>query len=118
MAFAPFSGELPIFVTPKSRFPFVSAYFGVSHTRNAAEVATPFSTWTRGLAWIMLGYAELLEFMATLPDTELEKVGGRDADPLQGVIKPSPQPQQHYMYNRVGRCTYLILPAVRPPGSK
>jgi unsaturated chondroitin disaccharide hydrolase len=29
---------------------------------------SPFSTWTRGLAWALLGYAELLEFLATLPD--------------------------------------------------
>jgi hypothetical protein len=38
-----------------------------------------FSTWTRGLAWIMLGYAEELEWIATRPDTELDKFGGRDA---------------------------------------
>jgi hypothetical protein len=29
---------------------------------------SPFSTWTRGLAWAMLGYAELLEFLAAIPD--------------------------------------------------
>jgi hypothetical protein len=29
---------------------------------------SPFSTWTRGLAWAMLGYAEMLEFLATEPD--------------------------------------------------
>jgi unsaturated chondroitin disaccharide hydrolase len=28
-----------------------------------------FSTWTRGLAWILCGYAELLEFLATLPES-------------------------------------------------
>jgi len=38
---------------------------------------SPFSTWTRGLAWIMLGYAELLEFLQTLGDDELESLGGR-----------------------------------------
>jgi hypothetical protein len=38
-----------------------------------------FSTWTRGLAWIMLGYAEQLEWIATRQDAELEKLGGRDA---------------------------------------
>jgi len=29
---------------------------------------SPFSTWTRGLAWAMLGCAEELQFLATLPD--------------------------------------------------
>src|SRR5690606_4908342 len=41
---------------------------------------SPFSTWTRGLAWAMLGYAEQLEFFETVPDDgELEPYGGRDA---------------------------------------
>jgi hypothetical protein len=38
---------------------------------------SPFSTWTRGLAWIMAGYAEQLEFLATLADEQLEPYGGR-----------------------------------------
>jgi hypothetical protein len=29
---------------------------------------SPFSTWTRGLAWALLGYAELLEWLDTLAD--------------------------------------------------
>lgn len=36
-----------------------------------------FSTWTRGLAWAMAGYPELLEWVATRSDEELETVGGR-----------------------------------------
>ncbi|MCA9024904.1 MAG: glycoside hydrolase family 88 protein [Planctomycetaceae bacterium] len=40
---------------------------------------SPFSTWTRGLAWVMLGYPELLEFLTILPDDELEDQGGRDS---------------------------------------
>jgi unsaturated chondroitin disaccharide hydrolase len=38
---------------------------------------SPFSTWTRALAWIMCGYAEELEFLATVSDAELAPCGGR-----------------------------------------
>ena len=33
---------------------------------------SPFSTWTRGLAWILCGYAEQLEFLQTLPEAAFE----------------------------------------------
>jgi unsaturated chondroitin disaccharide hydrolase len=38
---------------------------------------SPFSTWTRGLAWAMLGFAEELEWLSTCSDEELASVGGR-----------------------------------------
>jgi unsaturated chondroitin disaccharide hydrolase len=40
---------------------------------------SPFSTWTRGLAWAMLGFAEELEFLAILEDAALSPHGGREA---------------------------------------
>jgi unsaturated chondroitin disaccharide hydrolase len=40
---------------------------------------SPFSTWTRGLAWAILGFAEQLEWLTTRSDDELAAVGGRDA---------------------------------------
>src|SRR5690606_8238978 len=46
---------------------------------------SPFSTWTRGLAWILLGYAEELEFLTTIPDYEMEPAGGRIA--LEGLFR-------------------------------
>jgi unsaturated chondroitin disaccharide hydrolase len=38
---------------------------------------SPFSTWTRGLAWIILGYAEQLELFEQITDGELERFGGK-----------------------------------------
>jgi hypothetical protein len=38
---------------------------------------SPFTTWTRGLSWIMLGYPEQLEFLDVLSDVELKEFGGR-----------------------------------------
>ena len=38
---------------------------------NSQQGYSPFSTWTRGLAWAITGFAEQLEFLAVLPDDDL-----------------------------------------------
>jgi len=45
---------------------------------NSQQGYSPFSTWTRGLAWAMLGFAEELEFLSELPDDELQLFGKRE----------------------------------------
>jgi len=40
---------------------------------------SPFTTWTRGAAWIIAGYPEQLEYIATVSDSELEPLGGRES---------------------------------------
>jgi unsaturated chondroitin disaccharide hydrolase len=39
---------------------------GQFRNRSTQQGYSPFSTWTRGLAWAMLGYAEQLEFFASI----------------------------------------------------
>ncbi len=40
---------------------------------------SPFTTWTRGLAWVILGFAEQLEFLRDcVADDELDSLGGRE----------------------------------------
>jgi hypothetical protein len=41
---------------------------------------SPFSTWTRGLAWAMLGFAEQLEFLSTLTADARRESGAADAE--------------------------------------
>lgn len=44
---------------------------------NSQQGYTGFSTWTRGLAWAMIGFAEELEFLDTLPEEDFELFGGK-----------------------------------------
>ena len=39
---------------------------------------SPFTTWTRGLAWVALGAPEELECIQTLSDEDLQSIGGRE----------------------------------------
>jgi hypothetical protein len=43
---------------------------------NSQQGYSPFTTWTRGLAWAMLGFAEEIEFVQSMPEDELAGSGG------------------------------------------
>ena len=51
---------------------------GAYRCPNSQQGFSPFTTWTRGLAWIMVGAPEQLEFLKTVDDAELKPLGGRD----------------------------------------
>ena len=46
---------------------------------NSQQGYSPFSTWTRGLAWALCGFAEQLEFLETITDSKLKELGGSKA---------------------------------------
>ena len=52
---------------------------------NSQQGYSPFTTWTRGLAWIITGFAEELEFIATCSDEELAPLGGREE--VEGMFR-------------------------------
>jgi unsaturated chondroitin disaccharide hydrolase len=45
---------------------------GVFRCPNSQQGYSPFSTWTRGLAWAICGFAEQLEFLRMLTDEQIE----------------------------------------------
>lgn len=55
---------------------------GVFRCPNSQQGYSPFSTWTRGLAWAICGFAEQLEFLLRVSQSEFEDVtaGGRWAE--------------------------------------
>lgn len=44
---------------------------------NSQQGFSGFSTWTRGLAWAMLGFAEQLEYLDSQPDFSLQSIGDK-----------------------------------------
>jgi unsaturated chondroitin disaccharide hydrolase len=50
---------------------------GAYRCPNSQQGYSPFSTWTRGLAWAICGFAEQLEFLASIPPEEFEGLGNR-----------------------------------------
>ena len=68
--------DVPGRVAHESVFNPTDGRFRTSATQQGYS---PFTTWTRGLAWVMTGFAEQLEYIETVPDSDLERSGGRQA---------------------------------------
>ncbi len=59
---------------------------------------SPFSTWTRGLAWVLCGFAEELEFIAGCPESALTHEGGKSGV-LALFLKTAKAVADYYIQN-------------------
>ncbi|MBV5315089.1 MAG: glycoside hydrolase family 88 protein [Prolixibacteraceae bacterium] len=65
---------------------------------NSQQGYTGFSTWTRGLAWAMLGFAEELEFIETLPESEFKGIISKE-DLIDILLKGAKATCDFYIEN-------------------
>jgi hypothetical protein len=61
---------------------------GVYRCPNSQQGYSPFSTWTRGLAWAVCGFAELLEYVSSLSSAPFPTDAKKLADMLMSWISP------------------------------
>jgi unsaturated chondroitin disaccharide hydrolase len=71
---------------------------GAFRCRSTQQGYSPFSTWTRGLAWAMLGYAEELEFFQTIDAAAFEQsVGLTKAAVMEVYTRCAVDTCDHYL---------------------
>ncbi len=71
---------------------------GAFRARATQQGYSPFSTWTRGLAWAVCGYAEELEFFKTIPAKDFkDAVGLTKADVVKVYERCAKDTADHYI---------------------
>jgi hypothetical protein len=77
---------------------------GNFRARSTQQGYSPFSTWTRGLAWAMLGFAEELEFFATIDAAKFESsVGLKKSDVVRVFEDAARATCDHYITDCAAR---------------
>jgi unsaturated chondroitin disaccharide hydrolase len=71
---------------------------GAYRCPNSQQGYSPFSTWTRGLAWAICGFAEQLEFFSTLEDAEIQEVSDPSTFAIRAWARRQKQPKQFVAY--------------------
>ena len=71
---------------------------GCFRARATQQGYSPFSTWTRGLAWAMLGYAEQLEFLSTINAEDfLQATGWQKDEVVTQYLQCARETSDHYL---------------------
>jgi hypothetical protein len=67
---------------------------------NTQQGYSPFTTWTRGLAWGLLGFAEELEFLCSLDEQQFEDAGFRKKEKVIEAFSRAAQAAADYYIHR------------------
>ncbi len=81
---------------------FNAAASGEYRCPSTQQGYSPFSTWTRGLAWAMLGYSEQLEWLETRTDDELEVCGGRES--IESILQKAAEATCDFYLEQTPTC--------------
>ncbi|MCC6162950.1 MAG: glycosyl hydrolase [Acidobacteria bacterium] len=60
---------------------------------------SPFTTWTRGLAWVLTGYAEQLPFIESRPSSEFKAIGEKKASVIARFLDAARATADFYIAN-------------------
>ncbi len=72
--------------------------------RSTQQGYSPFSTWTRGLAWAVLGYAEHLELMDAIPSRDFQAACGFATDNVKATyLAAARATADHYIHDVTAR---------------
>ncbi len=83
---------------------------------NSQQGYSPFSTWTRGLAWAMCGFAEQLEFIRAIGDREIARLLLKAAQATCDFYIANTPPTVFPTGTPVRRCcTSLVIISTVPP---
>jgi len=73
---------------------------GSFRNRSTQQGYSPFSTWTRGLAWAILGFAEQLDFLATIPADRFESATTlKKQDVISAFEQAAREAADHYIHD-------------------
>jgi unsaturated chondroitin disaccharide hydrolase len=73
---------------------------GCFRSRATQQGYSPFSTWTRGLAWAILGYAEELEFFTDIPSKRFKEATTLDKDTVvKAFATAAIDTAEHYIHD-------------------
>ena len=76
---------------------------GVFRCPSSQQGYSPFSTWTRGLAWAMLGFAEQLEFIRSLPYSQFGADGVPEKSAASAMLERASEPPAIFTFTRQAR---------------